>query len=323
MLILDNGAYYGGISGGCLEGDALRKAQKAIHLNKPSTVIYDTTQDDEHQIGVGLGCNGIIEVLFTPLDPNDQANPIFILSKILETREPRVVVTILESDEHLQGKMFLFENDAHFLSSFPVKEIAFELLTDLKLSLAGNRSQITCYGPYRLFIEIIPPVLHLMIFGSNYDVYPLLRISGELGWTTTVITRLSRATKLLTETASRVLNHDKDATPLIDPYTAILLMSHDYLTDLNNLQTILKTSVRYIGILGPKKRTIKIFDALRQNGVEINEQVKEKIFSPAGLEIGASSPEEIALSIAAEIQGCFSGTEGKSLRLKEGRIHDN
>src|SRR5581483_11420513 len=71
MLVLDNGNYLGGISGGCLEGDALRRAQKAIAQNKPSIVTYDTTQDDGAQIGVGLGCNGIIDVLFTPLS-NDE-----------------------------------------------------------------------------------------------------------------------------------------------------------------------------------------------------------------------------------------------------------
>src|SRR5579859_776057 len=66
MLVLDDGVYLGGISGGCLEGDALRRAQKAIALRRPSIVTYDTTQDDEYQIGAGLGCKGIIDVLFTP-----------------------------------------------------------------------------------------------------------------------------------------------------------------------------------------------------------------------------------------------------------------
>src|SRR4029078_10413949 len=72
MLVLDNGTYLGGISGGCLEGDALRRAQKSIASNKTSVVTYDTTKDDDHQIGVGLGCNGIIDVMFTPLKVNDE-----------------------------------------------------------------------------------------------------------------------------------------------------------------------------------------------------------------------------------------------------------
>src|SRR6187397_1574420 len=86
MLVLDNGNYLGGISGGCLEGDALRRAQKAIIQNKPSVITYDTTQDDGYQIGVGLGCNGIIDVLFTPLDPGDEQNPVRLLSKLTGIR---------------------------------------------------------------------------------------------------------------------------------------------------------------------------------------------------------------------------------------------
>src|SRR5580765_1415322 len=80
MLVLDNGTYLGGISGGCLEGDALRRAQKAIASEKASVVTYDTTKDDDHQVGVGLGCNGIIDVLFTPLNPNEQ-NAVTILAE--------------------------------------------------------------------------------------------------------------------------------------------------------------------------------------------------------------------------------------------------
>src|SRR6185295_13527911 len=92
MLVLDNGTYLGGISGGCLEGDALRRAQKAIASDKASLVTYDTTNDDDHQVGVGLGCNGIIDVMFTPLKANDENNPVNILSVLPGTRVPRVVV---------------------------------------------------------------------------------------------------------------------------------------------------------------------------------------------------------------------------------------
>src|SRR5881394_3161948 len=88
MLVLDNGTYLGGISGGCLEGDALRRAQKAIAQDKSSIVTYDTTQDDGAQIGVGLGCNGIIDVLFTSLHKNDSNNPVELLSTLTSAREP-------------------------------------------------------------------------------------------------------------------------------------------------------------------------------------------------------------------------------------------
>src|ERR1700739_88076 len=76
MLVTDDGVWVGGISGGCLEGDALKRARLAIAKSQSSLVTYDTTQDDAYQIGVGLGCNGVIDVLFTPLDFADKNNPV-------------------------------------------------------------------------------------------------------------------------------------------------------------------------------------------------------------------------------------------------------
>src|SRR6476659_10508375 len=100
MLVLDNGNYLGGISGGCLEGDALRRAQKAIAQDKPSIITYDTTQEDGAQIGVGLGCNGIIDVLFTPLHKNDLSNPVELLSTLTSKRETKIVVNIKAAKEN-------------------------------------------------------------------------------------------------------------------------------------------------------------------------------------------------------------------------------
>jgi len=82
MLVGSSGVWTGGISGGCLEGDALRRSQQAIFRGEPSKVVYDTMEDDENQIGVGLGCNGRVEVLFTPIDPGDPANEIEQLKTI-------------------------------------------------------------------------------------------------------------------------------------------------------------------------------------------------------------------------------------------------
>src|SRR5581483_2998225 len=119
MLVLEDGTYLGGISGGCLEGDALRRAQKGIALGRPSVITYDTTQDDDYQIGVGLGCQGVIDVLFTPLFSDDPGCPLQILAALTAIREPAVVITITGSaysgsaddgsvDAGLIGKTCLF-----------------------------------------------------------------------------------------------------------------------------------------------------------------------------------------------------------------------
>ena len=101
MLVLDNGVFIGGISGGCLEGDALRRAQKAISTGKPTLVTYDTTEDDKHQIGVGLGCNGVIDVLLTPLSKTNKngENALDLLKHYTEKRSPSILFTITRAHE--------------------------------------------------------------------------------------------------------------------------------------------------------------------------------------------------------------------------------
>lgn len=328
MLILDDGTYLGGISGGCLEGDALRRAQHAIIQNKPVVVRYDTTQDDGYQIGVGLGCNGIIDVLINPLAHNKEDNLVLQLSKISNTREPRALVTVIgDKKNSALGKTLLYENDNQFLQSFAINDCNNAVLNDLKNCLQKNVSQTISYpskeGETKIFIEVIPPPIQLIIYGGGYDIYPLLRMAKELGWHTTVVTTIAKAKKLLFETANKLVDNKEGEQLPTDKYTAILLMSHDYETDFINLQKLANSGASYIGLLGPRKRSLKMFDALEQQGKSISEENKNRIFSPAGLEIGAKTPEEIALSILAEIQSHFAGKEAMPLRMKQGTIHDN
>jgi xanthine/CO dehydrogenase XdhC/CoxF family maturation factor len=330
MLVLDNGTYLGGISGGCLEGDALRRAQKAIAQKKPSIVTYDTTEDDDAQIGVGLGCNGIIDVLFTPLDGKDENNPVKIISTLTETREPKIVVAITggpdESD--LLGKTILYENDEQFARAFPIDQIVYEVLNDIHHCLNKQTSATLTYktakdNEIKIFIEVIMPVTHLVLYGGNYDVYPLVRVAKELGWNITVVMNIHKADRSLFTTANQVLHSKGEERPLIDNYTAIILMAHDYKTDFNNLQYTLTTKAKYIGLLGPRKRTQKMFDEMDYEGNPVSQEDMQRIFSPAGLDIGATTPEEIALSICAEIRSVFANRRGMSLRLREGTIHGN
>jgi len=99
MLVESNGMWTGGISGGCLEGDALKRSQLAIYKKQISTVIYDTMDDDANQIGVGLGCNGTIKVLFLPIDYQDNNNPIEQLRKIVKQDKEQILIQVIDSPE--------------------------------------------------------------------------------------------------------------------------------------------------------------------------------------------------------------------------------
>ncbi len=328
MLVLCNGTYFGGISGGCLEGDALRRAQKAMFKNKPSIITYDTTQEDNSEVGVGLGCNGIIDVLITPLH-NDEEDPVHLLAAISEIREPRVLVCIIECKETLglQGKTILLESDEQFFSSFPVTDISVPVLKDAKNALENKTSETITYdtleGSIKIFIEVIVPPIHLIIYGSNYDILPAATIGRELGWNVTVVMNIAKASKLLLETATHIIDNKSGQEPVIDDHTAIVLMAHDYKTDLNNFKKALQTEASYIGLLGPRKRSEKMYAELLNENIKLSEACMERIYAPCGLDIGAENPEEIALSIAAEIRAHFANRKGMSLKYRQGTIYNN
>ena len=328
MLVLDNGTWLGGISGGCLEGDALRRARHAIVRDRPSVVTYDTTQEDGHEIGAALGCNGIIDVLFTPLDPGDDQNPVRLLSSLVETRTPRVLVSITGGDEApaALGKTLVFDNQEQFLSGFAVPAMAASVLVDIQQCLSHHRSRTVVYPTgegtsLKVFIEMLAPTIHLVVYGGNYDIYPMLRMSAELGWISTLVVNITKAPRPMVSLATRVVHNKGEEQPVIDDYTAVLLMSHDYKTDFANFQTVIKSPSPYIGLLGPRKRSAKMFEALAGEGRPVPEQALPRIFSPMGLDIGAATPEEITLSILAEIRSFFAGRQGMPLREREGTIY--
>lgn len=306
MLVLDDGTYLGGISGGCLEGDALRRAQKAIGLGRASMITYDTTQDDDYQIGVGLGCQGIIDVLFTPLEPGDGANPVLVLEGLVGVREPVAVLTVTGGE--MMGKTMVGVGDLAGATG--------GLAADVEECLATKVSRAVVRGEMKVFIEVLLPAIHVVAYGGNYDIRTLLNQIKELGWESTVVLNTARAERSLVSSATRVMDKNEPGLPVIDEYTAVLLMSHDLLTDIENLKKVLPSAASYIGLLGPKKRAVKIFETLG-----IGEADLGRIYAPAGLDLGAATPEEIALSMLAEIRAHFSARKGMSLRLREGTIY--
>ena len=330
MLVIDSGEWIGGISGGCLEGDALKKAKLAIAQNKSSIITYDTTDDDPFQIGVGLGCNGIIDVLLTPIAPQDSENQILVLEKCVNSRTPNIVITVLEVEGTLSeieiGQSFIQEIkiiDSLFLQEGTVKEL---LENDLQNCLLSKQSVIKKYHSestkITLFLEVLIPSTHLIIYGGNYDIYPLVKLSKEIGWRVSVVCNPLKVHKSLVGLADSVISKENADRLIIDEHTVAVLMAHDYETDFQNMCKFLKTSILFIGMLGPKKRTDKMFLKLSEDGNPVSEHNLQRIASPVGLDIGATTPEEIAISIIAEIKTFFSGRDGSRLKFRKNGIYD-
>ena len=331
MLVREDGLWTGGISGGCLERDALKQAKFAIFKSTSSLVTYDTTEDDAHQIGVGLGCNGIIDVLFTPLDYLDKNNPVEVLkSCVLENRKTHILITVtglkglwkgVEAGHVMLYRKF---SDLDLFDDVNIKRRLFEKIEKQSEINRSALFQLESTGEHSLsvFIEILPPEIHLIIMGNQYDIYPLARLSKEIGWQVTLVTNSRNVKSELLAVADRVVENDQLTEIVVDKYTAILLMSHDYKTDKINLVQSLLTGSGYIGMLGPRTRAEKIFLELASEAKPVSDENRQHIFAPAGLDIGALSPEEIALSLTAEIRAVFSNREGGFLKLRQTTIHE-
>lgn len=324
MLITEDGLLTGAISGGCLEGDALKKALSAIHQQKNKLITYDTTDDDDAKFGVQLGCNGIVHILFEPIQSNQETNPITILKTLLVERKNAVITTLfsLEGKKQL-GTALIYKNN-YFQGSVP-KPIQAELNIDVK-DIFNNK--ISDFKTYRYdgetidgFIQFISPAIALVIAGAGNDAQPLAEIAYQLGWQVTVADgRQTHATTQRFPHANKVII----AKPMqlmpqleIDTQTAVVLMTHNYNYDIELLGLLLKTTAPYVGTLGPKKKLIRMLDELVAN----TEENRLRINGPVGLDIGAETAEEIAISIIAEIKSVLSGATGKSLNEKSGPVH--
>ncbi len=331
MLVLDNGVWIGGISGGCLEGDALKRARMAITKSVSSLVTYDTTEEDAHQIGVGLGCNGIIDVLFTPLDFENKNNPVEILKKCIEAnRQTNILITITgpEGDwKNLQAGEIIHFSGADSLQVFKNKELERRLNETINQQAEKSKSspidfELEDEKKISLFFEILLPEIHLVLMGHQYDIYPLARLTKEMGWRVTIVSNPFKVNPTFAKTVDRVIADEQLKEIPFDDYTAIILMSHDYKTDKRNLPKALETVAPYIAMLGPRARSEKIFRELEEENSPLSEENIKRIYAPAGLDIGALTPEEIALSLMAEIRAVFSKRKGGFLKLRESTIHE-
>lgn len=329
MLMFENGTWKGGISGGCLEKDVLKNAKLVMLEGKARTIRYDTNEDSPNNIGIGLGCNGVIDVLISPLKRDHERNPLEVLKSCTESRESNLLVTVVKNESSIdwaEGEMFCAEALGDNLKLSP--NLTRQIRKDIHSVLAKGKTQIIDYQfdtkeNFSLLYEILPPNIQLVLVGNNYDIYPMSDLATVLGWKISVVANPMKLDKSIFKTA-KILPSQNGQLPAIetDGYTAVILMSHDYNTDLKNLKYFLHSMAGYIGILGPRKRGDKLFNDLKKENITATDEQFNRVFTPTGLDIGANAPEEIAMSILSEIRAFFAKRDGGYLRNRLGRIHE-
>jgi xanthine/CO dehydrogenase XdhC/CoxF family maturation factor len=367
MLMTSEGQMVGSLSGGCLEGDVFEQAQEVMTSGKPIVVQYDTMSDEDIIWGLGLGCNGIVQILIERLEEESPLNHLAFLTECLRYRQVGVLATVFQVEGQVKaqvGTRLMIYPDGTVKSDIEDADLVAQIRDDAGKALDESRSKVKAYplltGEAEVFIEVIQPPVPLMIFGAGHDVVPLVRLAQELGWYVTVVdSRQAHATRERFQSADEVILSRPESigdsvseavatlgasallrTPLEKPLakrgeaqasaeriqlnnrTVAVVMTHNYLHDLELLKTLLPSPVRYLGILGPKSRTGKLLQDLQEQGITPTEQQLQRLYNPVGLNIGADTPEEIALSIVAEIQAVLGDRSGGSLRNYQGPIHD-
>lgn len=332
MLVTEDGKLTGAISGGCLEGDALRKARLVMMQQKAMLVTYDTTDEDDAKLGVGLGCNGIIQILIEPIDPGNLHNPISFFKAFLSDRRSAVIITLfsLENRAAQQPGTCLFIPETGSTQG-ACEDAAFQeaLLADAKQTLYDGKSITKTYvsaeGSLTGFVELLKPAVSLVVVGAGNDAVPLTEMAVILGWQVTVIDgRANYATPQRFPAAQHIIVSKPEqvlAQLSPDAQTVFVLMTHNYNYDIAMLRQLLPLQLPYIGSLGPKKKLTRMLEELQEEGMRISEEMLQHVYGPTGLDIGAETSEEIALSIVSEVKAVLSQKAGTFLREKPGAIH--
>ncbi len=311
MVVLGNDTTVGAISGGCLEKDVVAHAASARAAGRPSAVSYDLTGDDDAPWGLNMGCNAKLDVL---LEPCERGVPEYLASVLdaLERRNAVVVSTAFgargpESGVRVGDRAVMAGNDAPVRGVLADGPLGGSIRADAQRVMDEERSDVVGYpvdgGEVLVLHEFLPRPIRLVICGDGNDVAPLARLGAELGW--------------------QVVTAGKDAAlPAADDRTAAVVMTHNYARDLALLGQLLPSRAGYVGLLGPRSRTERLLDDLENNGAAPNVVALQRLHAPVGLDIGAETPEEVALAIAAEIRAQMAGRGGGKLKVRTGPIHE-
>jgi xanthine dehydrogenase accessory factor len=288
LLVTEDGTMQGSVSGGCVESEVYETCRGVLRGEAPRLLTYGIS--DEQAFQVGLPCGGEIDVFVQEYEPE-------LFDQIGERRA--VVFTNL--DTGAQRLVFEGEDDG-----------SDALIRGAHSQVVGN-----------VFADVFGPPPRLFVFGAVDTAEALCRAAKQLGWRTIVADARGRFA-----TAERIPSADEllvawpeDALAHVQPdhATAVVVLTHDEKFDLPALTGTLATDAFYIGALGSRRNQEKRRERLLEAGV--SEESLERIHGPAGLDLGAHTPEETALSILAEILAVRAGRTGGSLRESTQRIH--
>lgn len=327
LLLTRSQQMVGNISGGCLESDVMVVADEVMASGAARLATYDLTADDDMVWGLGLGCNGAIDVFVEPVDP--QAEIFALYRQAIAADHTLGVVTILSGAAPAGARLAVFPDGSRrgTLGEAVLDDRAARAATAaIREGASGVHSLQTASGEVQAFVEVLRPPVRLVVCGAGHDAIPVVHLASQLGWRVVVVDSRDR---FLTRDRFPGAHQFIKAEPAaaagrlpMDDRTYVVVMTHNYLHDRDLLRGLLQTGTAYVGMLGPRVRTEKILDDLRRDGVALTDRDRARVFGPVGLDIGSETPEEIALALLGEILAVETGRRGGFLRERTGPIHE-
>jgi xanthine/CO dehydrogenase XdhC/CoxF family maturation factor len=315
MLIAADGSAAGLLSGGCLEADLMERTSSVLRTGKPMVVEYDTRSTDDVLWGIGLGCEGAMEILLTRLDAQNRYQPFAFAEHCRQAhRAARFAQVIASSNSAYSLGSWYLPEDVSNLPAAVTQALAPSAVPE-HMRTAGQlvAQPIDAQGATFLIVPIELP-LQLLVLGAGPDVMPLVEIAGLMGWHVTVLDhrpayavpqRFPRARRVHSRAAREL-----DAELQLTQFDAAVVMSHHLTSDEAYLAALAASTVPYVGLLGPAPRRARLLNDIGEQA----RHLQDRLHGPIGLDIGAKTPETIALAIVSEIQAVLAGRIGQFFR---------
>lgn len=307
ILIAANGDYRGLVSGGCLEGDLAERSHAVLANDKPAAVTYDLRDEVDEIFGLGVGCNGMLRVFLQPLQAARAYQPFAAIAEALTGTEHAGVATVIESaDAALPAGATVITRAASHVAFDVAAGAAGALAERTRRVLAAGSAELVTEGGVTVLHALLKPIPKLLVLGAGLDAVPLVAMAAELGWFVTVADH--RPAYIARDGFSRAVHTllvdsaELGRSLRLEEFDAIIVMSHHLTTDRKYLAQLASVNTRYLGVLGPRARRERLLSELGEQGSALRARLR----GPVGLDLGADSPETIALCILAELQTTLS-----------------
>ena len=326
MVIPEDGDGVGHITAGCLEDEVQGLAEEVLAAGEPRVERYDLMPEadaGDDVWGLGVGCNGVIDILLEPLD---------------ETYRPAVaafdegrdlgVLTVVDGDDAHEGARAYYDPSTQELDlgegfdadlADRVRAVAAEL------TARGKSDSVTIDG-VTVFVDGLAAPSKLVVVGTGHDVGPIAELGAKADFRVTVVgfrgaaakaDRFPAASEVVSTSPARMTDaYDFDAN------TYVVVSTHNFVDDRLAVEALLETDVPYVGLMGPRERFEEMLDDFAEEGTEFTDAQLDRLYTPVGLDLGGGSPYQIALSIVSEVLAVKNGRAPKHLKTRDGTIHD-